>query len=162
MNLRPHPLRLDGLDRRGFTLIEVVVIMGIVSLLFVAAFSLGRLDQRQKFDSDVQQTLIELRTAQAQARNVSGNQEYGMTFAGDRVTSFTREPASGTQTETGSRQLVAGTLSWAVNPTASQIVFERLTGNPKGGATATLTFTANDGGLTSLIKVESNGRIYVQ
>lgn len=140
----------------------MVVIISIIALVSTLGFALAGFDRGNKYDGQAQEMLVQLRKMQSNARTVTDNKEYGMSFGSSSWTSFSRDPVAGTQTTLETRQLLNTTLSASLNPTATQVVFERLTGRPKSGTSGTLTLTSTNPSRVKVIKFESSGVMYVQ
>lgn len=136
--------------------------MAIIAVVSGASLSLVLLERANRFDSQVETMLAELRLVQSQAKVVTDNKEYGMSFTANSWTTFSRDPASGNQTSLQTRQLSSLTLTTALNPAASQIVFERLTGKTQNATSGTLTLTRTNPARTKTIRIESTGVFYVQ
>lgn len=146
----------------GFTLIETIVTMGIITLLVGATFAVVGLQRSATFDGQAQGLLGDLRDMQIKARAVEANQEYGVSFSGNSWSTFSRNPSTSTNTTIKTTALSGATLSTNITPSATQVVFTRLTGVPSGGTNATLTMTLTNPSKSRVIKVESTGSIYVQ
>ena len=147
---------------RGFTLVETMVVLGIIAIVSALTVGLVGFQRVSKFDEEVQTTLAELRQQQSKARTVNDNKEYGMQFATDSWTTYDVDPATATQTTGTTQTLSNSTLSAVVTPTASQVTFERLTGRTKNASSATLTFSRSTPSRSRSIKIEPDGRMYVQ
>ena len=147
---------------RGFTLIETIVTLGIITLLVGATFGVFGLQRSANFDSQNQALLGDLRDMQGKARAVEANQEYGVSFSGNSWSTFSRNPATSTNTTIKTTNLSGSTLSTSITPTASQVIFSRLTGLPANSTNATLTMNLTAPSKSRVIKVDSTGSIYVQ
>ena len=153
----------------GFTLVETIVVLAIIGLLAGATFMLVGQDRGGKFDRQVQTTLAELRNLKSQSQTVDTNQEYGMCFTSSSWKTFSKDPAStadpcasGTSGQIKTYQFNNLTLAATVTPSDNKIIFDRLTGKPKNGASATLTFVMASPSRTQVIKVDPSGVLYVQ
>ncbi len=158
MNVSFHRFRAQ----RGFTLVEIIVTLSIVALVSTLGFRLVGFERGNKFDGQVQEMLVGLRKVQSNARTVADNKEYGMSFSGNSWTTFSRDPVSGTQATLETRQLGTTALAASVTPAATQVVFERLSGRTKNGASGTLTLSSTNPGRSKTVRFEPTGVMYVQ
>jgi type II secretory pathway pseudopilin PulG len=147
---------------RGFTLVEAVITTGIITILAGATFGVIGVQKSAKFDSQSQELLGSLRDMQSKSRSVEGNREYGVSFSGNSWTTFSRDPASQAVTNLRTTTLSSATLTTAIVPNATQVVFTRLTGQPTNSTSATLTLNMTNPTKQRVLKVESAGAIYVQ
>jgi Tfp pilus assembly protein FimT len=146
----------------GFTLIEAVVTTTIIALLVGSTFAVLSIQKSARFDSQSQDLLGSLREMQSKSRAVEANREYGVSFSGNSWTTFSRDPSTLAVTNIRTTTLSSATLTTAITPSASQIVFSRLTGQPSNSTSATLTLSMTNPTKQRVIKVESAGAIYVQ
>lgn len=148
--------------RRGFSLVETVVVLGIAAMVAAIGLAIFTPDRSAKFDGQVQNLLAELRQSQANARTVDNNKEYGVSFTSTSYTTFSRDPSNGSQTSIKTTTLSNATLAAVLTPVASSIIFDRLTGRPQNNTMATLTLTTTNPSRQKIIKVENTGVMYVQ
>lgn len=154
--------RKSLMSAKGFSIVETIVIMGIIAVVTAVGISIYSVERNSRFSSESGRLLADLRQSQSSARTVDNNKEYGISFTGTSYTSFSRDPASGTQTNIATTELKYATLSAAIAPDASQIVFSRLSGLPQNNTEATLTLTMNGSSRQKVIRVETTGVMYVQ
>ena len=147
---------------KGFTLIELLVVIAIIAVVTTISFGVFGFERTTRFDSDVQKTLAALRRVQNDSKTVQGNREYGMQFMANSWISFYQDPATGARTNIDTQPLGAASLAWSMSDGTDQVVFERLTGKPKGGASGSLNFTLSNPSRASTIRIENTGVIYEQ
>lgn len=151
------------MDNRGETLVELTVVLAIIGVVSLVGFRVLGFERTNRFDGVVQQTLSDLRDLQSNARTVENNKEYGMTFSSATVTTFSRDPATGTETAIKTISLTPSSLATSITPSGgSKITFQRLTGLPTGNADTTLTFSLSNPTRSKIIRIEPSGVIYVQ
>lgn len=146
----------------GYTLIEVVVVLSVIGIIAGMSFAAVGLQRSAAFDSQSQDLLGSLRDMQSKSRSVEANREYGVSFSGNSWTTFSRDPATLAVSNIKITNLSSATLTTAISPTATQIVFTRLTGVPTNSTSATLTMNLTNPTKQRVLKVESAGAIYVQ
>ncbi len=145
----------------GFTLVETIVTISIIGVIAGLSIRLYDLQGNATFDSEVEETLANLRKMQSEARVVNNNKEYGMSFTTSSWTTFSNDPATGTQTNIQTKSLGRATLGTTISPSASQVIFSRLTGQTKNTTSATLTFTRTGSSKSKSIIIQSSGVMYV-
>lgn len=156
-----------GTRNRGYTVVEVVVVMAIIAVVVAIAFSMAGGDRPAKFGQDFDELTANLRSLQSDARAAKGNEEFGMCFASGGWTSFsipsdsTADPCeSGFAGKIRSETFRVTAMGAEVSPSSDRIVFQRITGRTKGGSQATLTLTLTDPDRTRTLKVDPNGGIH--
>lgn len=156
-----------GKNSRGFTLIEVVVVMAIIGIVAVIAFGLVGANRPAQFGQDFDELAAGLRSLQSDARAAKGNEEFGACFETGGWTSFsipsgsTDDPcASGFSGQIKSEDFRAATMGIDVEPAANRIIFERVTGRTKGGSSATLTLTLADPARARVLEIEPTGAVH--
>lgn len=151
---------------RGFTLVEAVVVMAIIAIAATATFMLVGQDRGPRFDGEVDKTVAELKRMQGNARAAKDNKEYGMCFATDSWTSYARDPGDTADPCAGGFPGVIQTIEFTVaslaatlTPNADHITFERVSGKPRDGTTATLTFSSAEPDRSRTVDITSSGVI---
>jgi prepilin-type N-terminal cleavage/methylation domain-containing protein len=150
-----------GTYNRGYTLIEVIVIIAIVGLLSAGVFGLYGILRGADFDSQAQALLSDLREMQTKSKTVESNKEYGVAFTSSSWTTKSR-PIGGAATSLRTTNLDGVTLNASLNPSATELYFARLSGKPKNNTNATLTLTLTETGQTKRIQVKDTGVLYVE
>lgn len=162
-----NTMRMVGTRNRGYTIIEVVVIIAIAAVVTTVAFLMAGGDKPAKFGQDFDALAAALRGLQSDARAAKGNDEYGMCFQAGGWMSFsipsgsTEDPcAPGFAGRIESKDFRVATMDVTVVPAADRIVFERVTGHTENDAVATLTLTLDDPARTRTLKVEPSGAVH--
>ena len=126
---------------RGFTLIEIVVIVGILLLICLLTFnSFSNLNKAQALDKDIMSVTSVLNQARSLTLSSKEGSRYGVRFENARVILF-----KGTSYSPSDSNNIYVTLSRYVRITSINIgggenlVFERLTG--KANVTGTVTLS---------------------
>ena len=156
-----------GKNSQGYTIIEVIVIVGIIAVVAVIGFNVVGGDRTAKFGQDFDELTAQLRGLQSDARAAKGNEEFGACFEADGWTAYsipqdsTADPcASGYTGQLHSEDFQVASLAAVINPSATRITFERVTGRTKGNSAAELTLTVQEPDRTRVLRVESNGAIH--
>jgi prepilin-type N-terminal cleavage/methylation domain-containing protein len=118
--------------KNGFTLIEIVVVMGIMAILLTIVFaSFNAFDRSQGVDKDVETIVAMVRQAQNQTLGSKNLSQYGVKLATTSVTLFAGATYTSSDPANEVFALHAGNTIQNISLTASStsIVFQRLTGN---------------------------------
>lgn len=146
----------------GFTLIEAVVVLAIIGLIAAVGINLFAFQKNAEFNSNVDEVLTNLRKMQSEARTVTSNREYGMSFAGNTWTTFSSDPATNTQTVISSKTLPDVAITPVFTPAGSQIIFNRLSGTTKNSTSGAVTFTLDNPNKSKVVRIEASGVLYAQ
>ena len=139
-------------DRRAFTLIELVVVLGILSLLLVVAVPrVGALYDRQLVEQQVRLLEKDLIWLRAEAQRSGENASFARSSGGY---SLTVRDADGTHTQT--KTLVSERMRLQTSSLDGGIVFE-----PRGTAYVKCTLTLRCGEQARTLVVSNLGRIRV-
>lgn len=155
-------LRKIDTAQSGTTLVEAVVILGIVGVVLASSTAILTLQKTTQFDGQAQALLGTLRAMQSRAQAVDGNLEYGVSFTTNSYTAYSRNPGNGTITNLQATQLTSASLASTITPNDTKITFSRLTGLPSGGAQATVTLSRTNPTKSAVIQITSAGVIYGQ
>jgi prepilin-type N-terminal cleavage/methylation domain-containing protein len=132
-------------SRRGFTLVEIVIVIVVAGLLMgIAAPRFTTMRNRYRLDAGARQLAGELRRAQTEA--IKRNKTIVVAKVNDSTFSMT---------DVGNRFLESGVKFTAPAMTVSMASF----GPPVGG---TATFTVTYAGSTKTVTVGTNGLVTVQ
>lgn len=137
--------------RAGFSLIEVLLVMGVLSILVVLSAS-GLVSARGKAALKKEASAAEVTIRQAQQRALSARdgQSWGVTCATDRLQTFSF--TGGAETEAGQTVFAAAVRCQG----STEVRFQKLTGVPEADATFVLLAK---GSAYRQIKVEQPGII---
>jgi prepilin-type N-terminal cleavage/methylation domain-containing protein len=129
------------MNRRGFTLIEMLIVITIMGILVVSVLTIfTKINSSQAIDKDAQLLVETLRQAQSQTLSSQNASQYGVHIATTSVTLFTGTTYSSSDTSNKSflfntRDIVS-TISLIGGST--NVVFKRLTGETDQSGTITL------------------------
>ncbi len=140
-------------------MIVVLAIIGLLAALTVAIFNLQKVNT---FNKQSEELVSALRKAQSQAATGENNDEYGISFSSGSYTTYSIDPATATQTSIATTTVPNTTISTSITPAASQVTFQRVSGQTKNATSATITMTLNGTSRTKVIIVNAAGQIYVQ
>lgn len=148
--------------QRGYTLVEMVVVLAIVGLLAALTVAIFNLQKVNNFNKQSEELVSALRKAQSQAATGENNDEYGISFSSGSYTTYRIDTATATQTSIATTTVSGTTISTSITPSASQVTFLRVSGQTKNATSATITMTLNGTSRTKVIIVNAAGQIYVQ
>lgn len=120
----------------GFTLVEVVLVLGIFAILSTVSFSTyTQFRGRENLETATMSVVEALRHAQANAQSGKGDSVWGV-FVGSTITLFKGASFSGRDT---SYDQVIGLSSGVSASGLSEITFAKVTGTPLMTGTTTLS-----------------------
>jgi prepilin-type N-terminal cleavage/methylation domain-containing protein len=147
--------------KKGFTAMEILVVLAIFLLLVSVSLTAfyGR-KQVANIDRDAENVLTYLQKARNQTVSSVDNSSFGVRFSSSTAVLFkgTSYTASSTQStfSYGSGVVVSVSLAGG----ATQLYFQRLTGEPS--ATGTITFTSNTSTTSKSIIIRATGLAEIQ
>lgn len=142
-------------DRRGITLLEILVVVGIVAIIAAASvvLSVSSLNQ-SRISTERDQLIADLRTAQS--RSLTGYQDdvWGIYLESGQYTVFKGSSYAGRDTDYDQVHAVTSTITYSGN---AEINFDFKEGTTSD--TGTITLTEAGTGETRGISINENGRI---
>lgn len=128
-------------EREGFTLMEVLVVLAIVSVLVVIAVSNFRSSKDKKeLDSLVNSIVFDLEQAKANAMSGKNGQNQGIKFNASSYVTFGGSAYIASNQSNVTVPVTAGyQLANTIPGTDDAIVFSRITGNTNVTATVTVS-----------------------
>lgn len=146
---------------KGFTLFEVLIVLGLVSLIGVFIFfSITNYRQRQDLDLATQALATFLRETQQKAVSQESGTDWRVYLENKTNTNDFYEVAGGSPMATTTRVALRGSLEFA-DPAAGQaktIIFRQATGLPNAAATIVIQLK-NDATINKTIAIKTNGAI---
>lgn len=140
----------------GFTLMEIMVVIGITALLIVVSFPLYTYFQTFNVALAERQELIEdLRLVEAQAQQGLNDSAFGISVTS--ASSYTLYQGATYQTRNQSKDIVRSLPTNITVSGISEINFQKKTGLPSTTGTFTITHTANNA--QKIITINSQGLI---
>lgn len=151
----------------GFTILEIIIVLGILGILSVALTAAYQSFQRAAvLDISSRQIVLKLREAQARALNGEDGKRWGIRFdnslLGYRLFSTLTTFASGVVKDTSylESRVEYKTFDSGAVGTPLDVIFERITGIPSGGIAHSVEINLRGSPTFSkLITVSSSGRI---
>lgn len=151
------------LEKKGFTLMEILIVMGTIILLVGISIKVFYNQKSSAtVDRDTDNTLNYLQKARNQSLSSVNNTTFGV-----RITSTSTSLFEGTSYSVSSAResfsFGAGTtVTTSLSGNATQLYFNRLTGEPT--ATGTITFLSTGGGSTQteVIIIRATGLAEIQ
>lgn len=152
-------------SKSGFTLLEVIIIVGITAvLLAIASLNLSNINPKASLDGTVQTLVADIKRQQIRAMsgeiNKTGNPDnYGIYFSGTKYTLFhgsVYSPTAGDNYDVNLDQIQV-----VSNFPLSSIVFNKNSGVIAGfqADKNTITLTQNTNNLTKIITINKYGAI---
>ncbi len=140
-------------DERGFSLIELIIVMAILGVLLgIAAYSWSRYVENARLKTAVREVMVDLEFARERAK--TENVTYTVTFT-DRSPTYTI--SNGTTTQTKSLSAIGTNIAVeSTSFTGNQVKFF-----PRGTVTMGNIVIKNQRGSTGTITINITGRMYV-
>lgn len=159
-----YNLRGTACDKKSFTLIEVIVVIGILAVVTGFAFvGLSAFKNRHNFDLDSENIVNALQNAQSKSVQQEGGNAWGVQFINSRSTdtySIFRGTSYSTSSIVTSEQLSSASVySDPINNASSSVVFSERTGKPASGNAIVIALEQAGGNGLYTISVSSAGRI---
>ncbi len=146
-------------DSRAFSLVETLVVVGIVALLSAISFvAFIELSRKEALSGNAAAIATRLRDARARTLASVGGMQHGVLISTTSVTFFrgaVYDPASTTN------DIFPLSTYVRASSTLSSIVFERITGNASASGTIEL-FLASDPLKRKNISVQSSGLVNIE
>lgn len=138
------------IKKEGFTLIEVLIVVGIVSIVFgFGAATLANSQERAKISSENEKIMQIVRETQNLSLVSEKGKSWGLRCMGNNITRFFYDPEQTSET-------ITLTQGFSCN-TTSDIRFKKLTNVPStGDVNITLNFSGKD---VKRIEIKSTGTI---
>ncbi len=170
---RPHALWSMSYDRRGFSLIEIAIVIAIIGIISIVAISnLFSRRSRVDLDNSTRQIVTLLRDAQSRSINQEDNVVWGVHFDNTTTTSgfYSLFKTSYSATNTVARYNLPNLVQFATSSIASggtlDITFTNISGVPSTSTSITVQLVVNigAGGVTEVatsttITISSTGLI---
>jgi prepilin-type N-terminal cleavage/methylation domain-containing protein len=144
----------------GFTLIEIIIVIGISLLLITAAApSLTFLKQSTALDSTAQEIISVLRLAQNKTLAAENNSNFGVYFETDKFILFPGETYSDSSPNNEIHRLNSSVqISQIILSEGQNVVFERLSGATRNIGSITISAT-EDINKNKIIFIDSSGLV---
>ncbi|MCX6757422.1 MAG: hypothetical protein NTZ44_00865 [Candidatus Nomurabacteria bacterium] len=149
--------------KKGFTSIEMIVVLGIIVLLFLIVLpSLNKMRESQTFKNTAQDVFSSLDKARSQTLASVNSSSYGVHFQSDKVVIFTGTTYSGSAitnviVNISTPITISNVTIGGVSSTSGDIYFNRLTGEPNQSGSVTLS--ANS--VTKVITISATGSVSI-
>lgn len=145
--------------KTGFTLIEMLIVIGIMGFLAVALFVTFNFFQGAKtVDAAADEIMQTLRLAQSKTLSSEGDSSFGVYFESDKFTLFRGIVFDPSAPDNETHVLNKVLIISAINLGASSIVFDRLTGTVPVSGSLTVELVA-DAGVNKTIFIDTSGTI---
>ncbi len=143
---------ISKLDKKGFTLIEILLVVSIIAMIFAFTVALGFDSYRRNSLKTERDTLISiLQKARSQAINNVNNTKHGFYFNGTEYIIFEGDSFISPQPQ----DLMVQKSSSITTSGLNEIIFDQLTGN----ASPTGEIVLSDGISSTTISINQEGRI---
>lgn len=151
-------------DRRGFTLIELIVVIAIATILFAIIISgFSGLRQHSDFNLAGDDSISYLQEARAKTLSSDSASAYGVHFETTKFVLFTGDTYDPLDSSNKDRPLPSTVEISAIILTGlgDEIIFKRLTGETDQSGTITIRLTS-DPSVTRVIEIASTGLATIQ
>lgn len=146
----------------GFTLIELVVVIGILGILLLVGITFTRVFIRQvDLDTTSQQILSTLQLAREQTLASEDESRYGVHFETSKYVSFKGSTYSATDPDNKEYDLTAAEIYEINLGGASDVVFDRVRGTTSNNGNIKVRLTAETS-RTETILINSSGQVSLQ
>lgn len=158
--------------KKGFTLIEIMTVLGIVIILAVVAFqNLGGFSRKRSLDSTIQSMTVFLRDAQQRSINQESNRYWGVRFENlsteDSYSLFNATDTLLSGLTVVRKVLLKSSLDFITPPVNSNItvLFDKISGRallsgcPSPTVSSVIELTLLSGASNATITTYCNGRI---
>jgi len=145
------------MNRRGFTLLEIVVVLAIIGVASVMVYpKVGTVLTRQ--DVRGARSLVSTMHAKARASAVSRGRRTALAIVSGKLVIVSNHPVSGARDTVGTVVNVASRygVAFTVSPARDSLIFDS---RGLGTETSATTIYVSKGGYTDSIAVSSLGRI---
>jgi prepilin-type N-terminal cleavage/methylation domain-containing protein len=153
---------LSNFSPKGFTLIELVIVVGILGILLVSAFAVIQLFTGQvNLDTTSQQVLSSLQLARNRTLSSTGEMQHGVHFETSKYVLFEGDTYSAVDPANQEFNLTQVEI-YEINITGgSDVVFDRIRGTTSNNGNVKIRLTA-DNSKTETILVNSSGSLSLQ
>ena len=151
--------RRIGGDRRGFTLIEMVVVVGILAILLTLSFAVIQLFTGQvNLDTSSQQVLSTLQLARNRTLSSTGEQQHGVHFETSKYVLFEGSTYNAMDTNNKEFNLSAVEIYEINISGGSDVIYDRIRGTTSNSGNVKIRLTA-DTTKAETILVNSSGSV---
>ncbi len=145
--------------RLGFTLVEILVVIGIIFLLSIITFSsFSNLNKKELLDKESLKVLSIIQDARSLTLSSKNSSQYGVYFEGDKVTFFAGDSYNPLNSDNLITDLSSQVIISSINLDGGglELVFERLNGRTQQFGTVVMELVS-DSSSSKTIRVFETG-----
>lgn len=141
--------------KKGFTIIEILVVLGIIGLLVgIALPSLSKFRSSKALDTTSEGVLVVLSTARGDTLSAKAGEQYGVHFEAGKFVLYTGATYSGADPD--NKEYILENIIEISSFTNADVLFDKLTGNTAQDGTVVLRVKA-DTATTRTITIAKSG-----